>query len=343
MKFVDVSGVGNSGKSALVDLLRELDGFYVPEYWFEFDFIRTPGGLLDLRHSLLEDWSPVRSDAAYKDFVSLIDIMGPDVPFWDLLGWFRTSGHRFDRRFKGVFTQLSMEFVKSFVLGSYKAYWSFETTRESNFQRSFKRVARRFGFGELETVYLLNNKDFDKKARAYMAELYRSFVPPNTDHIIFNNGFEPFNPGPGLTMLGARQIVVLRDPRDIYVAGLNSRGLNKEDAQLLATDNYGFSKSFLSTGDLQFFVERYKLYREQLCKNPRQDVLIVNFEELTGNYNVALERILRFLTLESQNHIQPQKYFNPAKSSKNVGLWRSYSKKDEIRFIESELSQYLSV
>ena len=39
MNFIDVSGVGNSGKSAVVDLLRELSHFYVPEYWFEFDFI----------------------------------------------------------------------------------------------------------------------------------------------------------------------------------------------------------------------------------------------------------------------------------------------------------------
>lgn len=48
MNFIDVYGVGNSGKGALVDLLRELDGIYVPEWSFEFDMIRLPVGLLDI-------------------------------------------------------------------------------------------------------------------------------------------------------------------------------------------------------------------------------------------------------------------------------------------------------
>ena len=39
MRYIDVSGVGNSGKSAVVDLLREVDEIYVPDFQFEFDLI----------------------------------------------------------------------------------------------------------------------------------------------------------------------------------------------------------------------------------------------------------------------------------------------------------------
>ena len=48
LRFVDVSGVGNSGKSAASDILREFDRFWVPPFDFEFDLIRGPGGLLEL-------------------------------------------------------------------------------------------------------------------------------------------------------------------------------------------------------------------------------------------------------------------------------------------------------
>ena len=56
MNFIDVAGTGNSGKGAFVDLLREFDDFFVPEWFFEFDLIRIPGGLLDFRHCLVEIW-----------------------------------------------------------------------------------------------------------------------------------------------------------------------------------------------------------------------------------------------------------------------------------------------
>ena len=194
----------------------------------------------------MEDWSPIRSDAAYKKFVRLANIMGRDPAPWDPVGWYRRSGHRYDRRFKTAFTKLSLDFADSLLIGDYQTYWAFDGLDESNFKRSVKRFLRRFGFGELETVYLLDNVEFDKKARSFVAELYRSFVPSSTSCIVLNNGLEPFNPAPGLAMLKAKQIQVLRDPRDVYVSGLNSKGLSNEDLRLLSADNKGVNKSFLS-------------------------------------------------------------------------------------------------
>ena len=343
MNFIDVSGVGNSGKSAVVDLLRELSDFHVPEYWFEFDFIRVPGGLLDFRHCLLEDWSPIRSHAAYLEFISLANKMGIDPAPWNLPGLLQSTSQRYDRRFNGQFRSLSYQFADSFKVGSYTAEWPFNHLRQNQASRFVKKVVCRLGFRKsmFTDVFLLDSKNFDQEARNYLERLYRLIVPKRCDSVVFNNGFEPFNPRPGLDMLNARQIVVTRDPRDIYVSGLNSYNVSKKDQALLAFDNDGLNKGFLSTDNLDMFVLRYRLYHEQLYSGDRKDVLHVKFEELILDHEAHIKLILEFLDIDPARHVRPNSCFIPAESSKNVGLWRDYTRQDEIRFIESQLSEYL--
>jgi hypothetical protein len=343
MNFIDISGVGNAGKSAVVDLLRELDNFYVPEYWFEFDMMRVPGGLLDFRHCLLEDWSPIRSHAAYHEFLDVTSKMGRDPAPWNIPGLINSTGQRYDRRFDGQFRCLSRQFADQFRVGSYQTEWPYDGLRENGIKRLAKRLIRRLGVRRslFNDVLLLNGYDFDNRAKVYLENLYRLFISPTCDHVVFNNGFEPFNPEPGLRMLGARQIAVTRDPRDIYVSGLSSHNINDGDKHLLAFDNDGLSKSFLATDDLDAFVRRYRLYQEKLFNGSRKDVLHVKFEELILDSHTQIKLILEFLDIDSTRHVRPNSFFIPTESKKNIGLWRDYSRKDEIRFIESQLCEYL--
>ena len=48
MQVVDLSGFSFSGKSALSDLLKEVDGIFVPPNDVEFDLIRISGGIISL-------------------------------------------------------------------------------------------------------------------------------------------------------------------------------------------------------------------------------------------------------------------------------------------------------
>lgn len=341
--FVDVSGVGNAGKGAVVDLLREVDGLFVPESWFEFDFIRVPGGLLDLRHCLLEDWSPIRSHAGYYAFVDVVQKMGCDPAPWDLLGLLQSTSQRYDRRFRGQFQNLSIEFLEEFKVASYRAEWPYDGLKESSLLRFARKFLRRLGLRKklVREVLLLDGKNFDGAARAYLEKLHSLIVPPDCDGIILNNGFEPFNPGPGLDMLAARQIVVTRDPRDVFASGLNHHNVCREDADLLAFDNDGMNKSFLATDDLELFVKRYRLYQEKVFSGSRPDVLHVAFERLITDSEIYVEKIFDFLGIDSSRHDKPNQYFVPAQSAKGIGIWKHYSRQDEIRYIESELSTYL--
>jgi hypothetical protein len=343
LRFVDVSGVGNTGKSAVVDLLREIEGLWVPEYWFEFDLIRVPGGLLDLRHALVEDWSPIRSHDAYLRFRSVVQMMGVDPPAWDVCGLMRSTSQRYDSRFSRRFMPLALAFADSFRVGTVRSEWPYDALRDTALERLARKVARRAGMRRhiTRSVNLLDGRDFDMRAAALLTELFGGIVEPGTDRVVLNNGFEPFHPQPALDMLpGARQIVVTRDPRDIYVSGLNAHRVAGADKALLAFDNDGMNKSFLATDDLALFVRRFRLYHEHLGRrDPR--VLHLRFEDIMRDYESSVRRVLEFLELDQARHTRPRTQLDPKKSGRNIGIWKTYSRGDEIAFIESELPAYL--
>src|SRR5437773_2546730 len=76
LRFVDISGLGYSGKAVLSDLFREIEGFHVPDRFFEFNLIRMQGGLLDLRHAMVDEFSVIRIDAALSRLERVVEISG---------------------------------------------------------------------------------------------------------------------------------------------------------------------------------------------------------------------------------------------------------------------------
>jgi hypothetical protein len=344
LRFIDVSGVGHSGKSALVDLLREFDGLWVPEYWFEFDLLRIPGGVFDLQHCLCADWSPVRSHAAIGAFHRVVEQMGVDPRWWDLPGLLCATSQRYDSRFRGRFRELSHRYADAFIVGRYRAEWPYDSLRDADGLRFLRKIAARLGFrGQLlRQVLLADGRDFAARTTAYLDELYRQVVPGDVHTAVLNNGFEPFNPLPGLDLLaGSRQLVVTRDPRDVYVSGQTAGKAAAGDRGLQAFDNDGFNKSFLATDDIKLFVTRYRLYHEKLYRGSDPRVLQLGFERLTGDYEASLRRVVQFLGLDPARHARARQHFDPEKSGRNVGLWKKYSAQDEVRYIERELREYL--
>ena len=165
-------------------------------------------------------------------------------------------------------------------------------------------------------------------------------IPEDKSVVIFNNGFEPFNPVSGLNMLkNSKQIVVLRDPRDIYVSGLNFYNILDEDKALMPKDNDGLNKSFLATDDINLFIERFELFSNNIYSCDDSRIYKLHFEDLVINYDETVSRILNFLDLDHSLHKNRKKIFNPSEAS--YKLWLDYSKKDEISYLEERLNKYL--
>ncbi len=67
--IVIVAGLGASGSSAVVDLLQEVDTYYVMPN--EFRIFSDPDGLMSLESALVDNWTIYQSDMAIKRFRQL--------------------------------------------------------------------------------------------------------------------------------------------------------------------------------------------------------------------------------------------------------------------------------
>jgi sulfotransferase family protein len=344
LRFVDVSGVGNSGKSAASDILREFDGFWVPPFFFEFDLLRGPGGLLALKSQLVDDWSPIRSHQAVRDFRHAVRAMGSDPAPWNVVGIARSSSQRYDRRFNGKFTALADEFLDSLVVSRYRAYWPYDYIFESPWHRLWRKAKWHLGmrFSTMSEVMVADGGRFDDAANEFMGRLFGAIVPPDTRWAALNNAFEPFNPVRSLDIFpNSRCLIVIRDPRDVYVSGKTARTVAREDRSLQAPENDGINKSFLASDDVRQFVTRYKVYLEHTYRGSDPRVLMLRFEALCLDYQTQLAAIMRLLDVAPGQHTRPRAHFDPERSKQNVGLWRRYSRQDEIDYIARELKEYL--
>ena len=343
-RFLDLSGVGNSGKSAMIDVLREFESLHVASSNFEFDLFRVPGGILDLRTAIVDYWSPIRSNAALKKFRKVVQSMGINPSNTDLLGLINSSSQRYDRYFNAQFTRVFNNFSDKLVLGSYESYWPYDGLSDAPFMRFIKKIGARLGSANANynLVSLVNSNKFDELINDAMLQLYSEIVGGEKKWVTFNNSFEPYTPEPFFKMLPtAKQIVVLRDPRDIYVSGKNPKTSTQENKLLLTDYHSQANYSFLASDDLSVFVKRYELYRSKVLAKPNERVLQINFEDLCLNYNNVVEKIYSFLDLTAKDHNRIGEYFKPELSKKNVGLWKAYTHKSEIEYIESNLGQYL--
>ena len=66
-QYVCVLGYGWSGSSAVVDLLKEFEENWDPEV--EFRILKDPHGVMDLEHTLVDQWDALNVDIAIRDFL----------------------------------------------------------------------------------------------------------------------------------------------------------------------------------------------------------------------------------------------------------------------------------
>src|SRR2546423_7306875 len=103
VRAVDISGFGFCGKSVSTELFREVDGFHVPDRFFEVNLLRIQGGLLDLRHALLDEYSVIRIDAALTRFERVAAVMGSVARLSSPRSLAAANGMNYDAYFRGTF------------------------------------------------------------------------------------------------------------------------------------------------------------------------------------------------------------------------------------------------
>lgn len=323
-KYVDLSGFGFSGKSAVIDLLREFRDFSVPNSAFEFCLLRIQGGILDLEDALYNDWSPIRSDAAIRRFKRLVTRLGAKADWRSPSSWLAGAGWNYDHYFNHRFISLSNNYVRNLVQTAWTTDWPFPKTEVNGIELLFRRAMNKLGIQRAYDfdVHLSLPEDFVFLTREYLNSILSSNVEDHIETIVLHNAFEPFNPERCMKYFESPYCIVIdRDPRDAYVEQLSYRPM-----AVGARD----------------FVTRHQIYRRARSRfqSTNENILQLRFEDLVNDYDHTVGKIIDYLGETHSVHIQPRRYFDPHISKNNIGIWRRYNNSEEIDFIQGELSEY---
>lgn len=344
MRIIDVSGFGHSGKGVVCDILKEINNFHVSEYNFEFNLLRIQGGLLDLKNSLVDNWSPIRSDASIKRFKNLILRVGPKASLTNINSIFYSNGMNYDIFFNKKFTEISNNYIQSLIEFSYKGEWPYSSIEKSPIEQFKNRLLNQIGlsFHKKEEIHVSSGKNFLEKTRNFLNDLFTEFNKKNSGNIVVNNAFEPFDPVSSIDLFhDAKAIIVQRDPRDIFCSTIKSLE-NKIHIPDYDNNNYhkNLKRDFLNTSDINMFIERQKIYYEKVNSFSSSKILRIKFEDIVTNYESKIKDIYNFLEIKKKDHQNKFKFFKPEHSIKNVGIHKYYDNKKNISHIENELKQY---
>ena len=329
-KVVDIAGYSFSGKSAVYDMLSSYSKTTAHGVEFEFDLVRSRGGILDLQDSLVRNWGLVRSSVTLRDFIRLTYFLGGNGRLRDRI--FR-GGPQFGVKFPN-FDSIVREYITALTTDSWRAYWPFLDFAEGRVVFLFNKYVSKF-YSKKNDVYLsrLDEENFLQITSNFLDRLIAAGLDTNSNVILMNNCCDPSDPAPTLSLFSdAVCIVVDRDPRDIYLSAFNARD---PDVGRAAIGN-----------GIDTFISRFKVLRASSSKDSPL-VLRIAFEDLALDYDNTKQRIVEHVGADLIGVDDPKcSSFDPDKSAANVGQWRKNSvyhkHRAEIIKIESELGSYLT-
>lgn len=319
ISHIDIIGIGNSGKGAVVDLLREVNGVLVQEAFHEMNIVRFPGGLYDLFTDCEMSHTPTRADVAVDRFSLLVDRLGGEKGF---LGWlrnFKSAGFAYDYFYTG-FTRRSQRLIEDLTLASYEGLkpWILIDKNPIKFWKI--RLRNKFkSRGSVDNIRLIDKSKIKTLCQEYFIDILSSSRGyDNQDIVITNNAFDFELLEKKLNLFTrSKAIVVVRDPRDSYLNMLfGNEGIdNKFDSLEISGLN------ILGVNDIHIYSEYQKRLLMMLKDLMHERILIVDFNNLVYNYDVEVPRILNFIGLSRENHVRPKVHFNPDKSKLMTDKW----------------------
>jgi hypothetical protein len=304
--IASIQGFGHSGSGAVVDLLREIPKATVlggvdltgtkshqQDNFPEFDLIRVAGGLFEIE-KLLGSENFFINEALIKRFIALVN----DSAFL----------HSLDKNGSQI---LLLNFMHKII------DLSFSNADGKHFELYPKHI-----------LYFLKNiskEEYRSHCQELLGGLF-SLVGGASSHLLvldqlFSDIEFDINRNKQYVP-NLKTIMVCRDPRDVFMTGLNLK------------------EYWIPYADVTKFVKWYDI---SLKNFPRidPDVLNLRFEDLVLHYDTERKKILNFLDLEINDHTNMKTNFAPEMSIKNIGLWKG--RKDcetQIAYISDHLAKW---
>lgn len=346
-EFIDINGLGHSGKGALSDLLREVDGIHLHHHLFEFDLIRIQGGLIDLKHNIYDHWSPIRSDSAIRRFSKLVKRMSRS-DYRSLNHKVNSYGTNYEKIFNNKFLEESEKYIDNLILNKVKReFWPYRLIDKSFCYLFFYKISRKLNihnifFKDHEIYNIVDSKNFILHTHNYLNSLFANLVSnvSNSNTIILHNSIEPYNSKKAYKIIPNLKVInVIRDPRDVYASTIIKKETYIPD-YILDSNQWVTKQKFLSTEKIDHFIKIQKMQFDNYKKEDSENILNIRYEDLVLDYDKTKSKIFNFLKIDLADHINKEEYFKPSLSKSNVGIWKKCSDLNEIKKIEKELKEY---
>lgn len=175
-------------------------------------------------------------------------------------------------------------------------------------------------------VKKLTKNEYRSIAKEYITSLLENI--PSEKNLVLDNILSITNPKDDILSqyFGSYKLLLSkRDPRDVYTT---ARTYPAFDLGYIPKDPHDFVKYY-----------NWYINRDKYKYNP--NVLLVQFEDFVNNYDDVSKKIMDFLNLKENEHVNKFTYFNPNVSINNIGIYKKYKDQDAIKIIETELTDHL--
>jgi len=337
---VAVTGFVGSGSSAVIDLIKEFNNCGVAlenDQPYEHIPFYTDNGLFDLGAIMMNVNSPLRSSTAISSFIKSMNWLNNNN-----FGWFGSYRWLVGDKFE----KATNEFVKEISIPiSGRAYSNYKKVRFSIlkvflqiaakivFKRKIYKWGRLYVYDKEQNYFSIPSSDeFYTAARKFVNSYFDMCAKPNKQLMIYDHLLWPqhTNLVDSYFDENFKMVVVLRDARDLYI-------LNK----------YYWSKRTVGGGSALFptnpgdFIDYWSRLMAGTQKGNSKKILFIQFEDLIYNYENSLLKIMDFLDLKAEQHINKKKYFDPDKSIKNTQTFSIRNEwKKEVEVIYEKIPQY---
>ena len=307
-----VSGTYFSGSSAVTDFLSEFDG--VCRIPGEFDDFRRIGLVGDSLDASIVPYPLRFNDYILKkrSYSFISNVFGGSTGR-------RAAAHRLiDRFFDSL---LTFRGLKRANLNGLDFLQSYAQKIQSVDSPEVKLGLAKDWLCEVEES-ILNSK-------SYKYVLYDQPIFHGQHQNIWPKVFEPF-----------KLIVVIRNPLD-QMAQLIGNGNYHLDHHTCLTHGlheiYGSDTSGMINYQLAALCGRYRSILKLAEILPKDQMMIVSFEELVDQYDEITDNLLKYITDGKMDvkHSQPMKFFDPNMSRRNIGIKKEFNQ--QLQSVDQEM------
>lgn len=337
MQILTSTGFGDSGSSAITDLLSEYEGIKNYGSEWECTFLHMPDGLGDLE-SAIQEGHRLKVDYAINRFLKLSKIL--------------SEQENYKKAFKGKFWELSVKFVNdiSEIIwnGMYEERqekFNNELTKKEKkyiqFSEAYYKLSKSKNFEMYESdswrpnyvpftnmYYGCDIQKFYESAKKYTSELF-ALASENQERLYLDQLVPPISVNKYLNYFSneVKVFIVDKDPRDLFLVEKLFNG-----------------SRFIPYENVETYIKWYKATREKsLESNKDKTIYRCKLDDLIFDYENQCKKIENFVGLTSESHTKKMERFNPEKSKVNIQLYNKYDNYGlEIARIEKDLQSFLS-